>query len=75
MRRWAVHPINKQQQQLGLFHHLIQELFHDEEKFSDFFRLTREQFDYVLDNIKDLIEKKKSRDSIGPKERLAIFLR
>jgi hypothetical protein len=74
LRRWAVHPLNKLRGERGLYHQLVQELFHDEAKFKDFFRLTIEQFNYVLSKIEDLIEKKKTRDSIFPKERLAIFL-
>ena len=46
--RWWVHDIIKNRFQQGAYHNLVKYLQFDKEKFQQYFRLTREQFDQVL---------------------------
>ena len=46
--RWWVHDIITNRLQQGAYHNLVKELQFDGEKFQQYFRLTREQFDQVL---------------------------
>ena len=46
--RWWVHDIIKNRFHQGAYHNLVKDLHFDEEKFQQYFRLTREQFDQVL---------------------------
>ncbi len=46
--RWWVHDIIKNRLQQWAYHNLVKDLQFDEEKFQQYFRLTREQFDQVL---------------------------
>lgn len=76
-RIW-VHEINLQRETFGEFHHLVQrDLEVDEDKFRNYFRLSRNEFYELLTLIKDDIEKMHTnwRTPISPKERLAICLR
>ncbi|KAJ8020629.1 hypothetical protein HOLleu_11841 [Holothuria leucospilota] len=75
-RRWGVHPINRRRKTQGAYHKLVGELLQDEEKFYKYFRTTREQFAQILHYVeKDLIRVGNSRDTIKPRERLALTLR
>ncbi|KAL8565422.1 hypothetical protein ACOMHN_029115 [Nucella lapillus] len=74
--RWWVHAILEKRRQYGTYHHLVQELQLDGERFQQYFRLSREQFSQVLFLIRDtLIKDNRIRDVISPRERLAICLR
>ena len=46
--RWWVLDIIKNRLKQGAYHNLVKELQFDKEKFQQYFRLTREQFDQVL---------------------------
>ena len=46
--RWWVNGIIKNRLQQGAYHNLVKNLQFDEEKFQQYFRLKREQFDQVL---------------------------
>ena len=76
-RQLWVHPIFQQRGDRGAFATLVRELRQHEEKFKAFFRMTKEQYDTVLDAVKHDIEKKdtKYRYAISASERLAICLR
>lgn len=65
----------KRRETLGEFHKLIGEL--PNEKFRNYFRMTRVQFFELHDMISEDIKKKDTnyRKAIGSKERLAICLR
>lgn len=64
-------------QTLGEFHRLVQELRSDGDRFRRYFRMTTQQFDYVLDVLSPAIARVTTnyRASISPAERLAITLR
>lgn len=64
-------------QALGEFHCLVQELRLDTERFQCYFRMTPDQFDYVLGLISPTVTKLNTnyRDPIPAAERLAITLR
>ena len=75
-RRWWVHPINRRRRLQGAYHNLIGELQQDEEKFYRYFRTTREQFAEILHYVHQDINKiHTSRETISPRERLAVTLR
>lgn len=76
-RRFWIRDIGRRRGIHGEFHHLIQELHGNNEEFKSYFRLNQEQFHELLSIIEDDIKKKCTnwRESITPKERLAICLR
>ncbi|KAK7919088.1 hypothetical protein WMY93_010372 [Mugilogobius chulae] len=76
-RRFWVHPILQNRLQYGEFHHLIQELRLDDDRFQRYFRLSRAQFDDLLGRIGARITRQDTnyRRSIPPAERLSICLR
>lgn len=75
IRYWE-HEIVKKRKQKGVFCTLImKELYDDEHKFIQYFRLNREQFAQVLHFIGGDLEKRcRTREVISPRERLAICL-
>ena len=72
-----VHPINKKRDIHGEYHHLMSQLREDRQKFKDYFRLSPEAFDYILECISPAIYKQTTnfRKPIGPEERLCVTLR
>ena len=48
VRRYTVHPINQARKTEGKYATLMPHLELDDDKFRDYFHLTREQSDYVL---------------------------
>lgn len=74
--KW-VHPINKKRRLYGEYHHLMNDLELDDDRFRGYFRLDREQFAEVLSFIDEDIKKEDTnyREAITSKERLAICLR
>ena len=67
----------KKRLKLGEFHRLVQELRNDPRRFHVYFRMTKEEFDYVHDLIKKDIQKQSTqfRKPISIEERLAVCLR
>ena len=55
-RLW-VHGIMRNRLQQGAYYNLVKELPLDEEKFQQYFRLTREQFAHVFEISKNTIKK------------------
>jgi hypothetical protein len=49
-----VHDIIKKKSTLGEFHRLVQELRNDPRRFHMYFRMTKEEFDYIHDIIKNI---------------------
>ena len=76
-RRFWVHPIVARRAEQGDYEHLYEELRQDGQRFQEYFRLSVEQFDWVLDKVKSRIEKQDTnwRKAISPAARLAICLR
>ena len=75
--RWWVHPINRKRKRDGTYYHLVKEdLMKYGEKFREYFRLTREQFDQLHHLLEPLITKQSmTQEAIGSRERLALCLR
>ena len=76
-QRFWVHPINTRRDELGKYHHLVQELRVHNDHFQVYFRMTPSQFDFLLSCIGPLIVKEDTnyRQSISAAEHLAICLR
>ena len=76
-RRVWVHNILHRHTQLGLYHHLQQELRLDDSRFQRYFRLTTAQFDDLLSRIGARISRQDTnyRRSVPAAERLSICLR
>ncbi|CAH2088949.1 unnamed protein product [Euphydryas editha] len=76
-KRIWIHDINRQHRIHGEFHTLYPRLRLDEDRFFKAFRMTTENFDEILNMIKENIIKSftKYREPICPEERLAITLR
>ena len=78
MRQWI-----SRREERGVFHHLIRELeVGDVVAYKEFFRMTKEQFCFLLRKVSPLIQKKEQpppintvRATIQPDERLAVTLR
>ena len=60
-RRVSVHEILQRRSELGEYHHLVQELHFHPAKFYEYFRMTEEQFDYILQFIGDDIRKQDTK--------------
>lgn len=73
----AVHPILKKRKLEGEYWTLFKELIDDEEKNVSYFRMSRYQFDILLNKIELLISKQDTifKESLSPKEKLAVCLR
>ena len=76
-RRWWVHDIIQKRKEYGEYHRLVKELELDEERFYQYFRMSKDQFKLILDLVEPHITKTDTqlRDSITPRERLAICIR
>ncbi|XP_056090774.1 uncharacterized protein LOC130070418 [Rhinichthys klamathensis goyatoka] len=71
-----VHPILQKRKNHGEFHHLIQELRLDNGRFKAYFRVDKDQFDYILRKVGPSIGKQSfCRETISPAQRLCICLR
>ena len=75
-RRMWVHPINKRRQEFGVFHHLVAELSLDRDRHLKYFRMSPEKMDDLSLIGPDLTTQSTNfRQSIHPKQRLAVTLR
>ena len=75
--RYWVHPINQSHQQFGEFHTLYKDLRNYPDRFYTYYRMSTEQFDYILAQIEHLIYKLNTnwQHSISVEEKLAICIR
>jgi hypothetical protein len=74
-KEW-VNPIFAEREKCGEFHTLFPKLLEQPQKFYEYFRMNRDTFEYILNNIRPYIEKQSSfRKCISPEERLAVTLR
>ena len=76
-RRWWVHETLSKRKELGEFHTLVNELYLDEERFHQYFRMSKCQFTEILSFLKEDLARQATylRQPISPTERLAICLR
>lgn len=77
IRRYWVHEALRKRKTEGEYWTLYKHLVDDEEKFVQYFRMTSFQFNEMLRKIKNNITKKNTnfRESLSPKEKLAVCLR
>ena len=75
--RYWVHPINQSREQFGEFHMLYKDLRKYPDRFYTYYRMSTDQFDYILAQIEHLIYKSSTnwRHSISAEEKLAICIR
>jgi len=75
-RTW-VHAVNKNREKLGEFHHLVPELRQCPKRFHMYFRMSKEEFDYLHELIRSDIQKQNTqfRRAVSSEERLAVCLR
>lgn len=75
-RKW-VHNICEDRRVHGEYHTLFPQLLLDSDKFFQYFRMSCEKFQELLNIIKDDLTKEDTsfRRSIGPEERLVVCLR
>ena len=77
-RRLWMNDIFRQRTRFGEYHRLVRdELSLDEEHFFNYFRMTQEDFAYLLRMVEPVITKQNTafRESISPRERLAVTIR
>lgn len=74
-REW-VNDILRKRDRYGEFTHLYHDLCENENKHFEYFRMKRETFDYILAKVEGRLQKFSNfRETISPKERLALTLR
>ncbi|KAE8741664.1 hypothetical protein FOCC_FOCC012816, partial [Frankliniella occidentalis] len=75
-KKWWVQPIYKERKAKGAWYHLLPSVrAHDPEKYYEFFRMTPEAFDRLLEMVGPYLKKNSWREAISAGERLAIALR
>ena len=76
-RRMWVHPINNLRPVFGEFNHLMHDLRADDKKFVNYYRMSQEKFDRLVNLITPILAKKNLnfRQTIPTDQRLAICLR
>nr|CAI5838109.1 unnamed protein product [Callosobruchus analis] len=71
-----VNDILAKREEFVKFHHLYADLKKDEKTFFDCYRMHQDTFNYILDAIRETIEKTSNfRETISPEERLSVTLR
>jgi len=74
-RRWWVRPVNQNKEVQGYRSNLIRELeTQDHEEFYNNFRMWPEHFNWLLDQVKDKLQKRSWRTPLDPKLRLQVTL-
>lgn len=74
-RRWWVRPINRSKDQFGYRTNLVREIeTQDHEEFYHNFRMWPEQFNWLLDRVRDKLLKRSRRTPLDPKLRLQVTL-
>lgn len=76
-RKWSVHPLWRERQEKGEYVNLCKDLRSYEDKYWDYFKMTKESFDILYMKIKDDLTKgnTKFQIPISSKHRLALTLR
>nr|CAI5836615.1 unnamed protein product [Callosobruchus analis] len=75
-KKW-VHEINVRREELGEYHRLVQELNEHPDRYHMYFRMTKDEFNFLHELIKEDIKKQNTqfRRAISTEERLAVCLR
>lgn len=76
-RQLWVHPIIKVRYLEGTYYTLFEKLASDENKFFNYFRMSKNTFDYIVNKLTDIIKKQDTRFrmAISPEEMLAVTIR
>ncbi len=76
-RRFWVHQILQARGIYGAYHHLVPDLEKDPVKFKEYFRMSKEEFYFVLERVAPLISREDTfmRKALSARERLAITIR
>ncbi|KAH9631746.1 hypothetical protein HF086_014747 [Spodoptera exigua] len=76
-RKYWVHPLNTLRLEIGQFHTLYMQLRLNPDKSFEYYRMSIQSFDVLLNLTKDYITKQntKLRTAIPPEERLTVTLR
>ncbi len=76
-RRVWVHSMNRRRRECGAYYHLVAELSLDPDRHLTYFRMSCEQMDHILSLIGEHLKRQTTtyRQSIEPKQRLAVTLR
>ncbi|KAI1702391.1 putative nuclease HARBI1 [Ditylenchus destructor] len=74
-RRFWTHPIFANRKKFGAYYVLLPQLKADDDKFFNYFRMTRDCFDRLLQMLDARLSKTSQREPIGPEERLMVTLR
>ncbi|KAK4883787.1 hypothetical protein RN001_000058 [Aquatica leii] len=76
-RRFWVHDMLKKRNEEGEFATLHIELMEDETKFFTYYRMSRHEFNILLQEIEGVLQKENTtfRESIQPVQKLAVCLR
>lgn len=75
-KRYYINNIYHSRKRFGEYHTLFPELLDQPEKFFEYMRMGKETFYYILNEIKDTIQKYSNfRQCISPEERLVVTLR
>jgi len=75
-RKYHTNDIFKDREKYGEFHTLFHQLLEQEEDFFSYMRMTKSNFYYILENIREKIQKQSNfRRCISPEERLMVTLR
>lgn len=72
-----IHNIFKKRSEHGEYHTLFPDLLNDDTKFFQYFRMSQDKFNYLVDILKPHLLRQNTtyREAIGPEERLAVCLR
>jgi CelD/BcsL family acetyltransferase involved in cellulose biosynthesis len=75
--RYWVHEVNKNREESGVYHRLINDLEEDDARFNMYFRMRKEQFIYLHNLLKDDFRKNNTRflKATSSEQRLAVCLR
>jgi hypothetical protein len=76
-RRYWIHPINEERDNLGEYHRLVQELRLDSQRFNTYCRMSPEIFEKLLQKVGPRIQKQhtKFRQALCSSQKLMITLR
>lgn len=76
-RQYWVHPILRVRYVEGAFYTLFEKLKENPGKFFNYFRMSRETFDYLVDQLKESIRRQDTqmRECVPPTEMVAVTLR
>lgn len=77
-QRQGIHPVNRERQRYGEYHHLFLTLKKHDERFFQYMRMTLNTFNYILEKTEHRLTKtwcNWHKQPILPEERLVITIR